>query len=257
MVEETGEGVDTVKVGDRVVTSLLRTCGRCTYFTTGSPNLCMHVYPLDTETRIHNGKGDPIAHGARVAAFAEYAIVDQTQVVPVDSSISMECASLLACGVITGLGAVVNTARVEPGSSVVVIGVGGVGLNSIQGASLTGANPIIALDLLDEKLDAAKSFGATHALNITHLDNPENRVQELTEGLGAEYVFVTVGSAKAVELGHRLLRPRGTEVLVGILDDTAAMTIPLRPFPRSECRIVGSFMGSTHLSIDIPRLVAL
>ena len=129
VVEEVGEGVTLAKPGDLVVVSLLRSCGECFYCITGSPNLCDGEFALDKEIRLRNSRGEPIRRGIRTAAFAEYVVVDQTQVVQVPAEMPLDRAALLACGVITGLGAVVNTARVETGSSVVVIGVGGVGLN--------------------------------------------------------------------------------------------------------------------------------
>ena len=154
IVEEVGEGVTHVRPGDHVVMSLLRSCGHCFYCAGGHSYLCDGDYTLNTETRFRNRRGERIKHGIRTAGFAEQTIVDQSQLVPIADDIPLDSASLLACGVITGLGAVVNTARVEPGRSVAVIGVGGVGLNSVQGALLSGADPIIAIDLLDNKLEA-------------------------------------------------------------------------------------------------------
>ena len=254
-VEEVGQGVTNVKPDDPVVTSLLRSCGRCFFCTTGSPQLCEFDFPLNTQSRLRNAKGDIVWHGVRTAAFAEYTIVDQTQVVRIPESLPMDQASLLACGVITGMGAVVNTAAVKPGNSVVVIRVGGVGLNSVQGAAIAGANPIIAIDLLEDKLDAARAFGATDTVNATA--DVKGEVTKITSGLGADFVFVTVGSSAAVEQGFELLRKGGTEVIVGIPSEGTTMTIPLTTFPGGERRIIGSFMGSTRLSVDIPRLVGL
>ena len=137
IVEEVDESVTRVKPGDHVVVSLLRACGRCFYCTTGSPYICEDVYLLDTESPLHTIQGEPIHHGIRTAAFAEYTIVDHSQVVQIPKEFPLDRAALLACGVITGVGAVTNTAQVEPNSSVVVIGAGGVGLNAVQGARST------------------------------------------------------------------------------------------------------------------------
>src|SRR5262245_60861658 len=165
VVEEVGENVTLVRPGDAVVVSLLRACGRCFYCTTGLPHMCGARFALERESRLRNQRGEALHQGIRTAGFAEYAVVDQSQVVKVPSDMPLDRAALLACGVITGLGAVVNTARVGPGESVVVIGTGGVGLNAIQGAVLAGAHPIVAVDRLDVKLAAAREFGATHTIN--------------------------------------------------------------------------------------------
>jgi len=170
IVEEVGTGVTLVKPGERVVVSLLRSCGRCYSCTTGAPHNCEAQWPLDRNSRLHNDRGQALRHGTRVAAFAEYCIVDQSQVVPISEDIPFDKASLLSCGVITGVGAVINTAQVTPNSSVVVIGCGGVGLNALQGAALAGAHPIIAVDILDAKLETARTFGATHTLNSTQVN---------------------------------------------------------------------------------------
>jgi Zn-dependent alcohol dehydrogenase len=258
VVESIGEGVTLVKRGDHVVVSLLRACGRCFYCATGAPHVCEGEFALQTESRLRNRRGEPIEHGIRTAAFAEYAIVDQSQVVPVPEDMPLDRAALLACGVITGLGAVFNTAGVPPSSSVVVIGTGGVGLNAIQGAALSGAHPIIAIDLLDNKLAAARAFGATHTINVAQIDSPDNAVRNLTSGRGADYVFVTVGSPKAVHQGFYMLRREGTLVIVGLPETAATISVPVTDFvfdgPR---RVMGSAMGSTRLSVDVPRLVAL
>ena len=258
VVEEVHPSVTNVKPGDHVVVSLLRSCGDCFYCTTGAPHICEDEYVLDSQSRLHNAQGEPIGHGIRTAAFAEYTVVHQSQVVPLPQDIPLDSASLLACGVITGLGAVVNTAGVRPNDSVAVIGCGGVGLNSVQGALLSGANPIIALDLLDNKLAAAHEFGATHSINVTTDLDVESSVRSITAGRGATYVFVTVGSPDAVRLAYDLIRREGTVVVVGIPEAEASITLPVARFvsggPR---RVIGSFMGSTRLSVDVPQLIDL
>ena len=255
VVEEVGENVTITKPGDRVVVSLLRACGRCFYCATGFPHMCEGKFALDTESRLRNKQGEPIRHGTRTAAFAEYAIVEQSQVVPIPDEILLDRAALLACGVITGVGAVLNTAKVELGSSVVVIGVGGVGINAIQGAVLAGAYPIIAVDVLENKLAAAKAFGATDTINVTKRKFPEKVVRKLTAGRGADYVFVTVGSTDAVALGFKMIGLKGTEVIVGIPQAGAQVSFPVSQFVGAERRVMGSAMGSSRLSVDVPRLV--
>lgn len=257
VVEELGPGVSGVKVGDHVVISLLRSCGRCYYCSKGDTHLCEGTFALQTETRLHNKQGEPIYQSIKTAAFAEYVVVDQSQLVPIPKEIPLDSASLLACGVITGLGAVVNTARVGTGESVAIVGVGGVGLNAIQGAVLSGAQPIIALDLLDHKLQAACDFGATHTINVANETEPAAIVQRLTGGRGVDYAFVTVGSPVAVAQAITLIRRGGTLVLVGIPDDKATHPLLLAQAVWREQRILSSSMGSTRLSVQVPQLVEL
>jgi Zn-dependent alcohol dehydrogenase len=258
IVEEVGPDVTLVEPGDHVVVSLLRSCGRCYYCLTGSPHTCEGDFPLASgaQSRLRNSRGEKLRHGIACAAFADFMIVDQSQVVKVPDDLPLDRAALLACGVITGLGAVTNTAQVPPRSSVVVIGTGGVGLNAIQGAALSGAYPVIAIDMLENKLEAACLFGATHTLNARQ-ENVAEAVREWTWGRGADYVFVTVGSTAAIAQGLTLLRREGTLVLVGIPEATATVALPAAHTVWNRWRILGSSMGSTRLQVDVPRLVQL
>ncbi len=255
IVDAVGEGVTNVQPGDHVVVSLLRSCGRCFYCTTGAPYNCHGSFALDTQSRLRNAHGETIHHGIRTASFAEYTIVEQTQCVKIPKEIPLDCAALLACGVITGLGAVTNTAKIAPRSSVAVIGVGGVGLNSVQGAALSGARQIVAVDLLDNKLEAARAFGATHSVNASQ-ENAVTAVQTLSGGDGVDYAFVTVGNAAAVSQAFDMIRAGGSVVVVGLpkSSDTVALNIHRLI---GERHVVGSPMGSTRLSVDVPRLVEL
>ncbi|MFN8446704.1 MAG: Zn-dependent alcohol dehydrogenase [Caldilineaceae bacterium] len=256
VITEVGPGVTRVKVGDPVVITLIRSCGHCFYCTIGRPYNCEGDFALNSETRLHTLDGKPIVQAVRVGSFAEYVVVDQSQVVKVPDSLPLDQASLLACGVITGLGAVVNTAEVETGSSVVVIGTGGVGLNSIQGAVLSGASKIIAIDLLDQKLEAAKRFGATHIINGRNEDVLA-KVLSLTENRGVDYAFVTVGSSRAIVQASNLVRKGGTTVIVG-MPSNADANVPLNSHTLTTGRnVMGSNMGSTRPSVDIPHLVEL
>ena len=254
VVEEAGPGVTLTKPGDHVVVTLIRSCGRCFYCAQGDETLCEGSFALDRESRLRDAGGNAIRQGIRTGAFAERVVVDQSQVVPVPESLPFDVASLLACGVITGLGAVVNTAKVPPGSSVAVIGTGGVGLNSVQGAALVGAQPIIAIDLSDGKLAAATEFGATHTINAAR-DDAKEAVRAATSGRGADYVFVTVGSVAAVEQGITLLRRGGTLVIVGMPASGAKASIEALDVADHSWRIIGSNMGSTRLRIDVPKLI--
>ena len=254
-VEEVGNGVTGFKNGDPVVLSLLVSCGKCKYCVTGRSYMCNAVWPLDTETRMHNKKGQDLAMLLKTASFAEYTIVDQSQLVKIPKDMPMDRAALLACGVITGFGAVVNRAKVEVMSSCVIIGVGGVGLNAVQGAAISGAYPVIAVDIADKKLEAAKTFGATHVVNSAKTDLVKT-IQELTRG-GADYVFVTVGSGAAISQGVMMSAPRGMTVIVGLPKFTDTLSLPPFLFIKDERVLTGGYMGSTQLQTEIPKLVEL
>jgi Zn-dependent alcohol dehydrogenase len=254
IIAEVGQEVTALRPGDPVVVSLLRSCGGCPECMHGSPHLCSASYPLDSQPRLHNQHGLTIYPGLKTGSFAEYAIVDQSQCVKVPGTIRMDSASLLACSVITGLGAVMNTARVPPGSCITVIGVGGVGLNSIQGAVLSDAQRIIAVDLVKDKLDVARSFGATEAVNAAQVDAVK-AVRALTGGAGVDYAFVTVGNAAAIEQAPKMVRRGGCVVVVGLPEVSTMASVRVHSLVAGERRILGSYMGSTHLSADVPRLV--
>lgn len=245
IVEEVGEDVTLVKPGDRVVVSLLRTCGRCTACNSGASHNCDAIFTLDRESRLHDASGTAIQQGIKVGAFAEAVIVDQSQCVRIPDDLPFDRAALLGCGVITGTGAVLNTAQLKGGERVAVIGCGGVGLNIIQGAALAGADAIVALDRIESKLEAARTFGATQ----TTMDPKSIR--------NMDYVFVAVGNPNVVTDAMRMVRRGGTVVVVGMpgVRDTA----PIRIFDLvwSEQHLIGSRMGSTRLDTDIPRLIEL
>ena len=251
-VVELGPGVTQLRGGERGAVSLLRSCGRCHYCVKGAPHLCMYDFALITESRMQNQAGVHIHQGTKVAGFAEYCIVDQSQVVPLPAEIPMDRACLLACGVITGLGAVQNTARLRPGESAVVIGCGGVGVNAIQGAAMAGASRVIAVDLLPGKREEALGFGATDTLDGAQPDLPD-AVRDMTNGLGADYVFVTVGSVPAIESAFSLIRKGGAVVVVGLPGYEEAR-FSARRMVDVEGRILMSWMGSTRLAVDVPRL---
>jgi Zn-dependent alcohol dehydrogenase len=253
-IEEVGKNVTLVKPGDTVVVSLLTSCGRCSQCVSGHPYMCQFQWPLNSESRLHNKLGQRITNLARTGTFAEYAVVHESQTVPIPKEIPIDRAALLACAVIAGFGAVVNTAQVEALSSVAVIGCGGVGLNSIQGAALSGAHPVIGVDMLDNKLEAARTFGATHTVKADD-ESAIQTVQNLT-GRGADYAIVTVGSTAAMQQGFAMSDPRGKIVIVGAPPRSETFTLP-QIFAWGERTVMTSCMGSTRLSIDIPKLVTL
>ena len=256
VVEAVGPGVTRLKAGDHVVATLIRNCGFCPACAEGAPVFCEEVFPLDRATPLADSEGRPIVHGLRTGAFAEHVLVDASQAVAIPEDMSLECASLIACGVLTGLGAVVNTAGVRAGSSAVVIGCGGVGLNSIQGARLAGCDPIIAIDVEPAKLAAARDFGATHTVDA-RCENVEGRVKELTGGRKADWTFVTVGVKGAAEQGVALTRRNGGAVLVGMPPSDVMATIDPGRLAGDGQRILGSKMGSARPMTDVPKIVAL
>ena len=256
VVEEAGSGVHDVAVGDRVIVTLLRSCGYCRSCESGRLSICETKFPLDREARIHNGDGTRIKQGLRTGAFAEYTVVDQSQVAAIPDDLPFDVASLLSCGVITGFGAVVNTAKLPANASTAVIGCGGVGLNAVQGAAYSGAAPLVAVDVVDGKLEIAKAFGATHCINSTQVDAREI-IDQLTDKRGLEYVFTTVGSPKAIEQGLGLLAPGGTLTIVGMPPSGDLVSFDATDMAGAGQRILGSKMGSTRLRTDIPKLIAL
>jgi len=256
VVSRCGPEVEDLAPGDHVVVTLIRACGHCFYCARGEETACEHDFPLAQRTPLHDAAGRPLHQGMGTAAFAEQVLVDQTQLARIGQDLPFDVAALLGCAVITGVGAVSNTAAVPAGSSVVVIGAGGVGLNSVQGARLVGAAPVIALDLVAEKRAMAIAFGATAVLDPM-IDNPKAAVRDLTHGRGADFVFVSVGSKLAIEQGLELLRPGGTLVIVGM--PPSGVTVELDPgmLAASGRRVLGSKMGSSRIDIEIPRLEAL
>jgi S-(hydroxymethyl)glutathione dehydrogenase/alcohol dehydrogenase len=254
-VEDIGEGVTGVKPGDPVVVSLLASCGKCRYCVNGQTHLCNADWPLNTETRMHSKKGQDLMEALKTGSFAEYTVVDQSQLVKIPAEMPMDRASLLACGVITGFGAVVNRAKVEVLSSCVIIGSGGVGLNAVQGAAISGAYPVIAVDISDKKLKAARDFGATNTVNSSKEDAVK-AVRDMTGG-GADYVFITVGSCDAVLQGFSMSGPRGMTVIVGLPKFRDTLNISPFMFIKDERVLTGSYMGTTQLQTEIPKLVDL
>ena len=249
-----GAGVDGYAEGDRVLVTLIRACGHC-------PS-CADAHPVRCEKRgagsspLAAADGSAMGQGLSTGAFAERVVVDRSQIVRLPDDMAMDVASLLACGVITGVGAVINSARMRPGKSAVVIGAGGVGLNAIQGAAIAGASQIIAVDLSEEKLEDAKTFGATHGV-LASAEKPYRQVKAITGGRGADYVFVTVGAAAAYQTAMRYLAPGGAMVMVGM--PPSGVTVEYEPVIVADISqsMIGSKMGDTVLSRDIPWLIDL
>jgi Zn-dependent alcohol dehydrogenase len=256
VVAAVGEGVGGFSVGEHVVVTLIRSCGRCPACTQGTPVTCETVFALDRKSPLRRTDGQPLVHGLRTAAFAEHVVVEASQAVAISDSLPLDCASLLACGVITGFGAVTNTAKMPPGASAVVIGAGGVGLNTIQGAAIAGARTVIALDVVDQKLEAARRFGATHTLRADGA-SVVDAVRRHSGGRGADYVFVAVGARAAIEQALAMAARSGAVVLVGIPASGVAVEIDPGGIASDNQRILGSKMGGARIRDDIPRLIAL
>ena len=251
-----GAGVNTMNIGDHVVATLIRSCGHCHYCAQGVPVACDTTFALDEKSPLTGTSDATFTHGLRTGAFAEYVLIHASQAVSIDRTIPLDSASLLACGVLTGFGAVVNTANISAGDNVVIIGTGGVGLNSVQGAALSGAASVIAIDISDEKLDVASQFGATHTINAAQNDIPQ-QVKNLTSGRGADYVFVTVGAKPAIDSAYALMGPTGAVVLVGMPATGVMSEIDPGTIAALNQRILGSKMGSGRVQVDIPYLANL
>ena len=254
-VSALGPGVEGVAVGDAVLVTLMRACGACPNCHTGQPARCETAFDT-SKGPLSMPDGGPLDHGLRTGAFAERAVVDVTQIAPIPDDMPMESACLLSCGVITGVGAALNTARIRPGSSVAVIGAGGVGLNAVQGAAIAGAARIIAVDLEPEKLIAAREFGATHGV-LASERRPDRKVKEINGGRGVDYVLVTVGVTAAYQSAPRYLCRGGTLVMVGMPPSGATVEYEPVMAAAASHAMLGSNMGDTNLARDIPFLVDL
>jgi Zn-dependent alcohol dehydrogenase len=253
-VVDVGAGVERVAAGDAAVVTLIRSCGRCRTCARGEPALCLDVPRVDHA--LVDANGQPVVHGLRTAGFADHVLVHESQVARIPQDVSPVLASPLGCGVITGVGAAVHTARIEPGATVVVVGAGGVGLNCIQGATLAGAGVIVAVEPVAGKREAARAFGATHAV-----DPAEGGVAEAVRGIvgadGADVVLVAAGSTAALETGIGLLGRGGTAVVVGMPPAGATVAIDPTEIADNGLRVVGSKMGSSRPERDIPWLLDL
>jgi S-(hydroxymethyl)glutathione dehydrogenase/alcohol dehydrogenase len=255
IVEKVGEGVTNVKPGDRVVIAFVASCGNCDRCVTGRPNLCTNTSAIGRPGRITKG-GNNIFQFAGMGAFAEKQLVDAKACVHVPDGVPLEVACLVGCSVMTGVGAVTNTAKIPVGSTVAVVGAGGVGLNIIQGAKLAGASRIIAVDLLENKLAAAKEFGATDVVDGSQGD-PVAQVSALTGG-GVDYAFEAIGLTKTAEQCFAMVKRGGTAVVVGMLP--LASTLNLAQAGTAflgEKGIIGSYYGSTRQTYDMPWLMEL
>ena len=252
VVTAVGAEAKDVAVGDHVVVTLIRSCGDCDQCNRGNLVFCELKFEADDNQRLSNDAGDEIQAALLCGAFAEEVIVDHSQVVSIPKDLSWEVAALLACGVITGVGAVTNTSSITDQSTVIVVGAGGVGLNAIQGASIVDAPVVIAVDLAEEKLEIAENFGATH---VATPDTVKGVIREATGKKGVSHVLVTVGSAPAISSALRYLEPAGELVIIGMPALNNEIEIdPVVIAAVGHC-IVGSKMGTSNIKQDIPQLI--
>jgi len=263
VVQEVGPGVRDLKPGDHVVASFLPACGRCRWCASGYQNLCdlgaflLNGTQLDGTFRRHIGDQD-IYVALLLGTFAQYGVVSDASLVKIDDDLPLNRACLLGCGMTTGWGSAVNTAKVEPGDNVIVLGVGGVGAGAIQGARIAGAERIIAVDLVAEKRDKAIELGATHF--VTSFEEATALAAELTKGVMADSAILTVGVARGQMIGQALdmVRKGGAVVLTAIAAMTEmAPTLPMTMFTLFQKRLLGSLYGEANPRADIPRLLSL
>jgi alcohol dehydrogenase len=261
VVHGLGDGVTDLKVGDHVVVVFVPSCGHCAPCAEGRPALCEPGAAANGAGTLLSGArrltraGEPLNHHLGCSVFAEYATVSRHSVVKIDPSIPLDEAALFGCAVLTGVGAVVNTAKVSVGSTVAVIGLGGVGLAALIGAKATGARQIIAIDLSDDKLEQATALGATHTVNAAQPDALE-QIRALSSG-GVEFAFEFAGSIRALELAYRITRRGGTTVTAGLPPSTAVLPLPAVSLVAEERTLKGSYIGTCVPSRDIPRFVDL
>jgi alcohol dehydrogenase len=261
VVEELGAGVDDLKKGDHVVMVFVPSCGHCLPCSEGRPALCEPGAAANgAGTLLSGGKrlhrnGQDINHHLGVSGFAEYATISRRSCVKVDRELPLDEAALFGCAVLTGVGAVINTAKVPAGATVAVVGLGGVGLSSILGAVASGASRVVAVDLSDEKLGLARQLGATDTFNAGSPD-AANEIREAVKG-GVEYAFEMAGSVRALDLAYKITRRGGTTVTAGL--PPAAHTLALSPvnLVAEERTLKGSYIGTCVPVRDLPRYVDL
>jgi len=262
IVETVGEGVTDFAKGDHVVPIWRASCGQCEWCSGGRPALCDAAMEARNAgclpaggSRFHKGSTE-IRHWLCVSTFASLSVMSEVSLVKIRKDIDLDKAALVGCGVVTGVGAVTNTARVREGSSVAVIGTGGVGLNVIQGAAMVGAEKIIAVDVFDSKLELAREMGATETVNAKETD-PVRRVRELTGGEGVDYSFEVIGVSETADQAVKMLRKRGVAVLVGLGSRKAAVTAKMLPMVMRETTVTGCMYGSARPRQEIPKLIDL
>lgn len=263
IVDAVGPGVTRIKPGDHVVLMFIPSCGKCKWCVSGMTHACVLSAniakgpQLDGTYRLHNKDGQNVGQFCLIGAFSEYAIVNQDSVCVIDKSYPLEVACLVGCGVVGGFCAAVNRAKVTPGSSVLVIGVGGVGMNVIQGARAASATTIIAADIVDRKLAWAKTFGATHTIN-SNKNDVVTRAMEITGGAGVDFAFEAISSPDTIGQAFAATAKTGVVVVIG-LTPAVAESLPIRPLDLvlSQKTLMGTLYGTSNAQVEIPRLLHL
>ncbi|MCP3032371.1 Zn-dependent alcohol dehydrogenase [Halobacillus sp. A1] len=262
IVQEIGPHVKNVKVGDRVALNWVPYCGKCEYCTSGDFHLCEEAFGpmfngtlLDGTTRLTRN-GERMYHHSLLSTFAEYTVVPEMSCVKLPNEMPLAQASLIGCGVATGYGAAINAAQVRPGTSVAVFGIGGVGINAIQGARIAGAQKIIACDVKKANLEMAKHFGATHTIQVGE-ENVEEALKSLTGGLGVHYAIDCSGNTKATESAWNGVRKKGVVVVVGAFHASMIVNLPAGGFHRVGKILKGSFYGDTQPFRDFVNIANL
>lgn len=258
VVEAVGAGVRGIEIGDRVVTCMSASCGSCKYCLLGRRTLCLRREELTQgrpRPRLAKPDGTPVRASTGIGAFAQKVVVHHSMVAPIPDAISGDTASILGCAVTTGMGAVIHSARVTPGSSVAVIGLGGIGMSSIQAAQLAGAETIIGIDVVPDKLESARSFGATRTIDSREEDVVD-AVRALTGG-GVDYCFEAVGSGPLLGQAVSMLCRGGMAVAIGMIPSHHTIPLDGSELFFLEKQLRGSFMGSNRFKTDIPHYVEL
>ncbi len=263
IVEEVGPGVTICKPGDHVVLTFVPSCGTCRYCVSGHTNLCnmgagiLMGPQLDGTFRMHDAQGHDIGQICVISTFSERTVVPDLSVVPIADYYPLNRAVLVGCGVPTGVGAVIHRAKVVPGSTVMVIGCGGIGSNAIQGAALAGARMVIAVDVVDFKLEKAKEFGATHTINAKNQDVVQT-VKDLTWGEGVNYAFEAIATPATIGQAYACTAKNGTVVVIGLTPATAE-SIPIPPLDivLLQKTLMGTLYGDSQPRYDIPNLLQL
>lgn len=262
VVEAVGDGVKGFAPGDHVVFSYFPACGCCAQCGSGRAVLCQEGAAANAAGTLLNGArkfigadGQRLNHQLGVAGFSEYTVAVPESLVKIDPALPLEIAAMFGCAVVTGVGAVVNTAKAEAGKSVAVFGLGGVGLSAVMGARAVGAYPIVAVDSLDDKLALARKAGATHVVNALD-DNAIEAIRDITQG-GAEVCLEAVGSAKVLENAYRATARGGKTVSIGLPHPSQMLTIPAVSLVAEERILMGSYMGSAAPKRDVPRFIAM
>ncbi len=255
IVEKVGSEVSYVKPGDHVITCLSVFCGHCEFCTTGRPFSCQNPEVArgdDDEPRMSQNGGD-MHQFFSLSAFAEYMLIHEHALVKIRDDMPLDRAALIGCCVTTGFGAVIHTAQVQVGSTVAVIGCGGVGLSAINGAAIAGAGRIIAVDVKGSKLNVAKHFGATDVIDASQTD-PVEAVKELTGG-GVEFSFEALGMKETSEQAFGMIRTSGVATIIGMVPEGLMLEIPADSLLSDDKTLKGSNMGSNHFRVDMPRFV--